>query len=120
MSFECAALQGGPALILFDLSSSITLVGEADRKMLKAAVKSSPADQVRHRVVPQEAVVDMAESLAALKEEIVEVLREEKEEKAVSPTPLGLSRSVNRNLTAASPSAAAHRRHGDPQGREPD
>lgn len=88
MSSKCKALQGGPALIFFDLFSSITLVGEADRKMLKAAVKSSPAEQVRHRVVPQEAVVDMAESLAALKEEIVEVLREEKEEKAVSPASL--------------------------------
>lgn len=53
--------------------------------MLKAAVKSSPSDQVRHRVVPTEAVSEMAESLASLKEEIVEVLKEEKEEKAVSP-----------------------------------
>jgi len=52
--------------------------------MLKAAVKSSPQDNVRHRVVPPEAVAKMAEDLANLKQEVQEVLREEKEEKAVS------------------------------------
>jgi ATP-dependent RNA helicase DDX27 len=51
--------------------------------MLKAAVKSSPADQVRHRVVPPEAVSKMAVDLEALKDEVTAVLREEKEEKAV-------------------------------------
>lgn len=51
--------------------------------MLKAAVKSSPQDNVRHRVVPPEAVAKMAEDLANLKQEVQEVLREEKEEKAV-------------------------------------
>jgi ATP-dependent RNA helicase DDX27 len=64
---------------------SITLVGEADRKMLKAAVKASPADQVRHRVIPPEAIVKMAGTLDELKGEIQEVLKEEKEEKAVRP-----------------------------------
>lgn len=63
---------------------SITLVGEADRKMLKAAVKSSQADNVRHRIVPPEAVAKMAGQLEELKLEVQEVLREEKEEKAVS------------------------------------
>lgn len=64
--------------------SSVTLVGEADRKMLKAAIKhGAGADQVRHRVIPQEAVSRWAERLNALKEEVVEILKEEKEEKHV-------------------------------------
>lgn len=51
--------------------------------MLKAAVKASPAEQVRHRVVPPEAVIKMGQTLDGLKSEIQEVLKEEKEEKAV-------------------------------------
>jgi ATP-dependent RNA helicase DDX27 len=63
---------------------SITLVGEADRKMLKAAIKKSESDQIRHRIIPAEAVAAMAEKLEAMTDDIQEVLREEKEEKAVS------------------------------------
>ena len=64
--------------------SSVTLVGEADRKMLKAAIKhSSGEDQVRHRHVPPEAVVKWSQKLRDLKDEIAGVLQEEKEEKQV-------------------------------------
>ena len=62
---------------------SITLVGEADRKMLKAAIKQSSADQIRHRIIPSEAITAMAEHLAGLTDEIQEILHEEKEEKLV-------------------------------------
>lgn len=51
--------------------------------MLKLCVKASPADQVRHRVIPTEAIVKMAQRLDELKSEVQEVLKEEKEEKAV-------------------------------------
>jgi ATP-dependent RNA helicase DDX27 len=64
---------------------SITLVGEADRKMLKAAIKQSSADQIRHRIIPSEAITAMAENLAGLTDEIQEILHEEKEEKLVCP-----------------------------------
>lgn len=63
---------------------AISLVGEADRKMLKAAIKQSPADQVRHRVIPQDAITKCADLLEELRNEVSEVLKEEKEEKAVS------------------------------------
>ena len=67
------------------LYSSVTLVGEADRKMLKAAIKhASGEDQVRHRQVPQEAVQRWSQRLEDLKDEISAVLQEEKEEKQVS------------------------------------
>lgn len=52
--------------------------------MLKAAIKhGSGEDQVRHRVVPAEAVSKWAEKLDNLKEEIADILQEEKEEKHV-------------------------------------
>jgi ATP-dependent RNA helicase DDX27 len=65
-------------------SSSVTLVGEADRKMLKAAIKhASSQDQVRHRQIPQEAVQKWSQKLDELKGEVAAVLQEEKEEKQV-------------------------------------
>lgn len=63
---------------------SVTLVGEADRKMLKAAIKRSTGeDQVRHRIVPAETIQMWVEKLANLKTEIAGILEEEKEEKQV-------------------------------------
>ncbi len=66
------------------MSSSISLVGEADRKMLKAAIKQSQSDQIRHRIIPAEAVTAMAVHLEKFKDEIQEILKEEREEKMVS------------------------------------
>lgn len=62
---------------------SISLVGEADRKMLKAAIKQSEADQIRHRIIPVDAVSAMAKQLDSFKDEVQEILKEEKEEKMV-------------------------------------
>ena len=63
---------------------SVTLVGEADRKVLKAAIKHSAGeDQVRHRVVPPDTVAKFAAKLETLKDEITEVMKEETEEKQV-------------------------------------
>lgn len=60
------------------------MVGEADRKILKAAIKHSAGeDQVRHRVVPPDTVVKFAEKLESLKDEITEIMKEEQEEKQV-------------------------------------
>ena len=67
------------------MCSSVTLVGESDRKMLKAAIKrSSGEDKVRHRVIAAEALARWKETLDGLKGEVEAVLKEEKEEKAVS------------------------------------
>jgi ATP-dependent RNA helicase DDX27 len=54
--------------------------------MLKAAIKQSSADQIRHRIIPGEAISAMSETLAGLTDEIQEILKEEKEEKLVSST----------------------------------
>lgn len=59
-------------------------MGEADRKVLKAAIKhTSGEDQVRHRQVPPEVVSKWSQKLDGMKLEISEVLTEEKEEKQV-------------------------------------
>jgi ATP-dependent RNA helicase DDX27 len=62
----------------------VTLVGEADRKTLKAAIKhSTNEDQVRHRIIPSEVVQTWFEKLESLTGEIADILLEEKEEKQV-------------------------------------
>lgn len=78
---KCCVLSIGDVLIF---QRSVTLVGEADRKLLKAAIRhGSDKDKVRHRIVPQDAVNKWVEKLESLKEEISEILHEEKEEKQV-------------------------------------
>ncbi|RPD82565.1 DEAD-domain-containing protein [Lentinus tigrinus ALCF2SS1-7] len=75
---------------------SVTLVGEADRKMLKAAIKhSSGEDQVRHRQVPPEVVSKWSQKLDNLKQEISEVLQEEKEEKQLRQAEMELKKGQN-------------------------
>ena len=79
------------ALILIQLRS-VTLVGEADRKVLKAAIKHSAGeDQVRHRVVPPDTVAKFAEKLESLKGEITVIMKEEMEEKQVRSNNMSLA-----------------------------
>lgn len=78
------------------MCSSVTLVGEADRKMLKAAIKHATAeDSVRHRQVPAETITRWAKKLDSLKKEIAEVLQDEKEEKHVCASRLTPARVAN-------------------------
>ncbi|KAL1413678.1 nucleolar DEAD-box protein required for synthesis of 60S ribosomal subunit [Vanrija albida] len=74
---------------------SITLVGEVDRKMLKAVIKQAEADQIRHRIIPGEAVSAMAEKLDELKDEITDVLKEEREEKAMRQADMEIRKGQN-------------------------
>ncbi|KAG9101037.1 nucleolar DEAD-box protein required for synthesis of 60S ribosomal subunit [Ceratobasidium sp. 370] len=74
---------------------SITLVGEPDRKMLKAAIKRSEADKIRHRVIPADVVAKMVGKLDKLKTEVEEVLKEEKEEKMMRTAEMELKKSQN-------------------------
>ncbi|WVO19122.1 ATP-dependent RNA helicase DRS1 [Cryptococcus decagattii] len=74
---------------------SISLVGEADRKMLKAAIKQAEADQVRHRIIPNEAVTAMKEKLEGFKDDIQEILKEEKEEKLLRQADMEIKKGQN-------------------------
>ncbi|KAH0590710.1 nucleolar DEAD-box protein required for synthesis of 60S ribosomal subunit, variant 2 [Termitomyces sp. 'cryptogamus'] len=75
---------------------SVTLVGEADRKMLKAAIKHAVGqDQVRHRIIPVEVVNEWVHSLNELKHDISVVLRDEKEEKEIRRAEMELKKGEN-------------------------
>lgn len=75
---------------------SVTLVGEADRKMLKAAIKHSGGeDKVRHRVVPPEVVESWRTQLEGLQDEIEAVLQEEKESKQMRKAEMELQKGEN-------------------------
>ena len=52
--------------------------------MLKAVIKQSEMGQIRHRIIPAEALNSMSAQLDGLKVEAQEVLNEEREEKMVS------------------------------------
>ncbi|KAG6885275.1 nucleolar DEAD-box protein required for synthesis of 60S ribosomal subunit, partial [Termitomyces sp. T159_Od127] len=75
---------------------SVTLVGEVDRKMLKAAIKHAAGqDQIRHRIIPAEVVSKWVQSLEELKHDIAAVLRDEKEEKEIRKAEMELRKGEN-------------------------
>lgn len=74
---------------------SVTLVGEADRKMLKMAIKSSVGAQVKNRVVNHELVQRYKQKVESLGPQIKEVLAEEKQERAIRNAEMQLKKSEN-------------------------
>ncbi|TKY84733.1 hypothetical protein EX895_005813 [Sporisorium graminicola] len=74
---------------------AVTLVGEADRRMLKLAIKKSSAEQIKHRIIPAAVASRMLETLEELKPEVDAVLREEKEEKALRIAEMELKKGEN-------------------------
>ncbi|TFY71055.1 hypothetical protein EVG20_g1953 [Dentipellis fragilis] len=75
---------------------SVTLVGESDRKLLKAAIKHAAAeDQVRHRTVSSEIVSKWADKLESMKDDIAAVLRDEIEEKQLRRAEMELTKGQN-------------------------
>lgn len=64
--------------------------------MLKAVIKhSSDADKVRHRTLPPDHVVIWSAKLTEIKDEVAEVLNEEKEEKAIRQAEMELKKGEN-------------------------
>ncbi|KAF8445958.1 DEAD-domain-containing protein [Boletus edulis BED1] len=75
---------------------SLTLVGEGDRKMLKAVIKHSDGDDnIRHRIVPTDVVSRWIKEVENLRPEIASILQEEKEEKQIRRAEMELSKSQN-------------------------
>ncbi|CAO3657267.1 unnamed protein product [Mucor hiemalis] len=74
---------------------SVTLVGEADRKMLKMAIKSSVGAQVKNRVVNHDVIQRYKQKVEGLGHEIKEVLAEEKQERAIRNAEMQLKKSEN-------------------------
>ena len=64
--------------------------------MLKAAIKhASDTDKVRHRTIPSDQVAVWAAKLSEIKDEVTEVLKEEKEEKALRQAERDLKKGEN-------------------------
>ncbi|KAG2366552.1 P-loop containing nucleoside triphosphate hydrolase protein [Suillus spraguei] len=75
---------------------SVTLVGEGDRKMLKAAIKHSAGeDNVRHRLVPADIFPKWVKRVEALRDEVATILQEEKEEKQIRQAEMELKKGQN-------------------------
>ncbi|KAG1769255.1 DEAD-domain-containing protein [Suillus occidentalis] len=75
---------------------SVTLVGEGDRKMLKAAIKHSAGeDNVRHRLVPVDVLPKWVKRVEALRDEVATILQEEKEEKQIRQAEMELKKGQN-------------------------
>ncbi|KAH8552582.1 P-loop containing nucleoside triphosphate hydrolase protein [Umbelopsis sp. PMI_123] len=74
---------------------SVTLIGEADRKLLKMAVKSSNKAQVKHRVVPAELIFKYKAKLESITEEVKDVMKQEKEDKVMRQAEMELKKSEN-------------------------
>ncbi|CAO3689206.1 unnamed protein product [Umbelopsis vinacea] len=74
---------------------SVTLIGEADRKLLKMAVKSSNNSQVKHRVVPAELIVKYKAKLEAITAQVRDVMKQEKEDKVMRQAEMELKKSEN-------------------------
>ncbi|KAJ1018976.1 hypothetical protein NDA16_004779 [Ustilago loliicola] len=74
---------------------AVTLVGEADRRMLKLAIKKSTAEQIKHRIIPAPVATKMLSTLEELKPEVDAVLREEREERALRVAEMELKKGEN-------------------------
>ncbi|WFD42951.1 RNA helicase [Malassezia psittaci] len=74
---------------------SVTLVGEADRRLLKAVLKRTPVDQIKHRLIPSDVVQKISQAIDAIKPDVEEVLQEEKEERALRQAEMQLQKSEN-------------------------
>ncbi|KAG1750011.1 DEAD-domain-containing protein [Suillus paluster] len=75
---------------------SVTLVGEGDRKMLKAAIKHSTGeDNIRHRLVPADVFPKWVKKVEALRDEVATILQEEKEEKQIRQAEMELKKGQN-------------------------
>jgi ATP-dependent RNA helicase DDX27 len=85
----------GPFLLMLMYCRSVTLIGEADRKLLKMAVKSSNKQQVKHRVVPAELISKYKAKLEAITEEVKDVMKQETEDKAIRQAEMELKKSEN-------------------------
>ncbi|KAI9012908.1 P-loop containing nucleoside triphosphate hydrolase protein [Gaertneriomyces semiglobifer] len=73
---------------------AVSLIGEADRTVLKLAVKNS-RDEVKHRVVPATVVAKFEAKIAALADTIKELYAEEKEEKEMRKAEMEVTKATN-------------------------
>ncbi|KAJ2013716.1 nucleolar DEAD-box protein required for synthesis of 60S ribosomal subunit [Coemansia sp. RSA 2337] len=74
---------------------AITLIGESDRKMLKLAVKNSPKDKIKQRVVPNEALNKYRTKVDELVDQVKDIMAEERQEKMLNDAEMQVTRATN-------------------------
>ncbi|CAG8754434.1 7118_t:CDS:2, partial [Racocetra persica] len=74
---------------------SVTFTGEADRKILKMVIKHAAKGQIRRRNIDAEIVSKYREKFDKLKNQIKEVIVEEKEEKAIRLAEMEIQKNKN-------------------------
>ncbi|KAJ2805995.1 nucleolar DEAD-box protein required for synthesis of 60S ribosomal subunit [Coemansia guatemalensis] len=74
---------------------AITLVGEADRKMLKMAVKHSPKDKIKQRVVPAEVLQKYRKKVDAVSEQVNTIVTQLREERMIKEAEMQMAKASN-------------------------
>ncbi|KAJ2451829.1 nucleolar DEAD-box protein required for synthesis of 60S ribosomal subunit [Coemansia sp. RSA 2336] len=74
---------------------AITLVGETDRKMLKMAVKNSPKEKIKQRVVPSEVLVKYRAKIDEVAEQIKQIYSDERQEKMLQEAEMQVAKASN-------------------------
>ncbi|KAJ3190851.1 nucleolar DEAD-box protein required for synthesis of 60S ribosomal subunit, partial [Irineochytrium annulatum] len=73
---------------------AVSLVGEADRKLLKLAIKGSTGD-VKNRIIPPEHIAKYEKKIAGLEKAIKEIYEEEKSEKDIKNAEMKVRKMEN-------------------------
>ncbi|KAJ2082647.1 nucleolar DEAD-box protein required for synthesis of 60S ribosomal subunit [Coemansia sp. RSA 988] len=74
---------------------AITLVGEADRKMLKMAVKNSSKDKIKQRVVPTEVLQKYRKKVDAVSEQVAAIVSQIREERMITEAEMQMAKASN-------------------------
>ncbi|KAJ2363409.1 nucleolar DEAD-box protein required for synthesis of 60S ribosomal subunit, partial [Coemansia sp. RSA 2610] len=74
---------------------AITLVGESDRKMLKLAVKNSPKDRIKQRVVPAEVLQKYRTKIDEVAEQVQSIYADERQEKMLAEAEMQVTKASN-------------------------
>ncbi|KAI8811726.1 P-loop containing nucleoside triphosphate hydrolase protein [Cladochytrium replicatum] len=76
------------------MGRSISLVTEADRKIMKMAIKNAK-EPVKHRIIPPEIITKYQDKVNELTDRLAEVLKYEKEEKAIQKAEMEVQKAEN-------------------------
>lgn len=63
--------------------------------MLKLAIRQSSSESIRHRIIPNEAISALSSKLEELKDDIKEILEEEKQEKQIRIAEMEIKKGKN-------------------------
>ncbi|KAJ1663045.1 nucleolar DEAD-box protein required for synthesis of 60S ribosomal subunit [Coemansia sp. RSA 1813] len=74
---------------------AITLVGESDRKLLKMAVKNSPKDRIKQRVVPLDTLNKYRAKVDSLADQVKEIMDQMREERVMKDAEMQIAKASN-------------------------